>query len=102
MILSPLVFPVANIIYSFTKQANLMRRSTVLSLPLLLVFPGLIYVSFLTKFKEVERGRNTNKRILKKMQKNTLTWHLNKKRKRYFWENQNVCQKIGGLENEVR
>jgi len=29
-----------NIIYFFTKLATLMRRSTVLSLPLQLVFPG--------------------------------------------------------------
>jgi len=34
-------FLIENIICVFTKQATLMRRSTVLSLPLQLVFPGL-------------------------------------------------------------
>ncbi len=34
-------FDVANNICLFTKQATLMRRSTLLSIPLLLVFPGL-------------------------------------------------------------
>jgi hypothetical protein len=34
-------FDIENIIYLFTKQANLVRRSTVLSLPSQLVFPGL-------------------------------------------------------------
>ncbi len=41
-------FKIANITYFLTKQATLMRRSTVLSLPLQLVFPGLaLYYSFL-------------------------------------------------------
>jgi hypothetical protein len=35
-------FETENIIYSLTKRANLIRRSTVLSLPLQLVFPALI------------------------------------------------------------
>jgi hypothetical protein len=34
-------FDIANIIYFFTKQATLMRRSTVLNLPLQLVFPAI-------------------------------------------------------------
>ncbi len=34
-------FDIANNICLFTKQATLMRRSTLLSIPLLLVFPGL-------------------------------------------------------------
>ncbi len=33
-------FDIENIIYVFTKQAYLMRRSTVLSLPVYLGFPG--------------------------------------------------------------
>jgi hypothetical protein len=33
-------FDIENIIYFLTKQASQMRRSTVLSLPLQLVFPG--------------------------------------------------------------
>ena len=38
-------FDIANIIYFFTKQANLMRRSTILSVPPppLLVFPAFIH-----------------------------------------------------------
>ncbi len=35
-------FDNANIVYFFTKQATIMRRSTVLSLPLQIVFPGII------------------------------------------------------------
>jgi hypothetical protein len=38
-----LIFKIENINRLFTKQANLMKRSTVLSLPLQLVFPGLIH-----------------------------------------------------------
>jgi len=40
-----LVFDIANIIYSLTKQATLMRRSTVLSLPLQLLFPALVHAA---------------------------------------------------------
>jgi hypothetical protein len=36
----PFLLVTANIICSFTKQATLMRRPIVLSLPLQLVFPG--------------------------------------------------------------
>ena len=39
----PCTFDTANIIYFFTNLATLVRRSTVLSLPLQLVFPGLGY-----------------------------------------------------------
>ncbi len=39
-IFSLLIFDIANIIYIFAKQASLVRRSTVLSLSLLLAFPG--------------------------------------------------------------
>ncbi len=39
--LDQLAFITANIIYYFPKQATLMRRLTVLSLPIHLVFPGL-------------------------------------------------------------
>jgi hypothetical protein len=38
--LDQVLLKLANIIFYFTKQATLMRRSTVLSLPLQLVFPG--------------------------------------------------------------
>jgi hypothetical protein len=40
--LSSVVVDIENIIYFLTKQATLMRRTTVLSLPLQLVFPDLI------------------------------------------------------------
>jgi hypothetical protein len=36
-------FDIANIIYFFTKQVTLMRRSTIISLPLQLVFPVYIH-----------------------------------------------------------
>jgi hypothetical protein len=39
---------IENIIYIFTKQATLMRRSTVLTLPLQLVFPAYFNTEFLT------------------------------------------------------
>jgi hypothetical protein len=42
-----------NIIYFFTKQATLMRRSTVQILPLKLVFPG---VAGLAKFIDANEG----------------------------------------------
>ncbi len=43
-------FYIENMVYHFTNQANLMRRSTVLSLPLLLVFLGITFVRSLTSY----------------------------------------------------
>jgi len=37
-------FDIANMIYFYTKQATLMMRSTVLSLPLQLMFPDLVFI----------------------------------------------------------
>jgi len=42
--LDQLVFLIGNIIFFFTKQATLMRRPSVLSLPPQLVFPAASYV----------------------------------------------------------
>jgi hypothetical protein len=39
--LDQVILILANVIFSFTKQATLMRRSTVVSLPVQLVFPAL-------------------------------------------------------------
>ncbi len=44
----------ANIIYFFTKQANLMRRSMVPSLPFHLVFPGCTFDQEQTGSAEIE------------------------------------------------
>jgi hypothetical protein len=43
-------FENANIIYFYTKQATLKRRSNVISLPLQLVFPGYDYLLFMAIF----------------------------------------------------
>ncbi len=43
-ILDQLLFTLKLLFIFATKQATLMRRSTVLSLPLRLVFPGVIYM----------------------------------------------------------
>jgi hypothetical protein len=53
-------FNMANNIYFFTKQATLMRRSTVLSLPLQLVFPGQIYGRISSSFSKRRHDTQLN------------------------------------------
>ncbi len=45
LLLFSCAFDSENIIYFFTKQPTMRRRSTVLSLPFMLVFPGLYLTS---------------------------------------------------------
>ncbi len=59
-ITSCLCFDIANIIYNFMKQATFMRRSTTLSLPLQLVFPGL---SILYSFNCLGFGHRQNRML---------------------------------------
>jgi len=77
-------FDIANIIYFFSKQAALMRRPTVLSLPLQLVFPDIgIKYSLLEFLKDACYENNTTLQknlngnfFLKEVERDSLWWVL--------------------------